>query len=67
MNMGGKLPVRPICSPGIISVASAIKPTKHDYYYFVADKNGKVYLTKTHTEHEKIISDLKAKDLWLEW
>ena len=33
----------------------------------VSNKNGRVYLTKTHEEHEKIISDLKAKDLWLEW
>ena len=67
MNMGGKLPLGPICNPGIESITSAINPTKHNYYYFVADKNGKVYLTKTHAEHEKIISDLKAKGLWLEW
>lgn len=67
MNMGGKLPVGPVSNPGIESISAAINPTKHKYYYFVADKNGKVYLAKTNAEHEKIISNLKAKDLWLEW
>ena len=65
--MKGKLPVGPICNPGIESIEAALSPTKHDYYYFVADKNGKVYLAKTHDEHEKIIKDLKTKGLWLEW
>ena len=66
-NMAGRLPIGPICNPGIESIVSALKPTKHNYYYFVADKNGKVYLTKTMTEHDKIIEDLKVKGLWLEW
>lgn len=66
-NMAGKLPVGPICNPGIESIVASINPTKHKYYYFVADKNGKVYLTKTNAEHERIIRDLKTKDLWLEW
>ena len=65
--MKGKLPVGPICNPSIESINAAINPSKSDYYYFVADKNGKVYLSKTNEEHEKIIKDLKAKDLWLEW
>ena len=65
--MAGKLPVGPVCNPSIESIEAAINPTKHNYYYFVADKNGKVYLTKTNAEHERIIADLKAKNLWLEW
>ena len=37
---------------------------EHDYYYFVADKNGKTYFTKTNGEHETVIADLKTKGLW---
>lgn len=66
-NMAGRLPIGPICNPSIESISSALKPTKHNYYFFVADKNGKVYLTKTMTEHDRIIEDLKTKGLWLEW
>lgn len=66
-NMAGKLPIGPVCNPGIESIAASINPSKHKYYYFVADKNGKVYFTKSNVEHEKLIRDLKTKGLWLEW
>ena len=66
-SMGGKLPVGPICNPSIVSIEAALNPSKHDYLYFVADKNGKVYLTKTYETHQKVIADLKDKGLWLEW
>ena len=66
-DMGGKLPVGPICSPSIESIHAALNPKSHNFYYFVADKNGKIYLSKNMNEHNRIISDLKAKDLWLEW
>ena len=35
--------------------------------YFVADKSGKVYFSKTNSEHNKIISELKTKGLWFEY
>ncbi len=66
-TMNGKLPVGPICNPSLVSVDAAINPTKHDYLYFVADKNGKVYLTKSYETHQKVINDLKNKGLWFEW
>ncbi len=66
-SMAGKLPVGPISNPSLISIEAALNPNSHDYYYFVADKNGKIYLTKTYETHNKVIADLKNKGLWFEW
>ena len=62
--MAGKLPVGPICSPSKDSISATMKPTKHDFYFFVADKNGKTYFTKTNAEHNATIADLKNQGLW---
>lgn len=66
-KMAGKLPVGPICIPGIESIEAAINPTSHNYYYFVADKNKKTYFSKTANEHNKIIKELKEDNLWYEY
>ncbi len=66
-NMAGKLPIGPICSPSIKSIDAALKPTEHDYYFFVADKNGKTYFTKTNAEHNQKIAELKRQGLWYEY
>ena len=58
------LPIGPIASVGIESLEAAIKPTQHDYYYFVADKNRKTYFSKTESEHNRIIRELYANGLW---
>ncbi len=63
-TMAGKLPVGPICNPSISSIEAVLYPTKTDYYYFVADKNGKTYFSKTISEHTNIISQLKRDGLW---
>lgn len=63
-EMSGKLPIGPIASPSKSSIEAAINPNKTDYLYFVADKNGEVYFATTLAEHEKIVSDLKNKNLW---
>ena len=63
-TMAGKLPVGPICNPSISSIEAAVRPAKNSYYYFVADKKGKVYFTKTYTEHNAKIAELKRKGLW---
>ena len=65
--MAGKLPVSPICNPGISSIEAAIEPTNHNYYYFVADKNGKTYFTKTDAEHVSKVRELKRNGLWIEY
>ncbi len=61
-NIG--LPVGPIGNPSIESIEAVLHPEKHDYYYFVNDCDGKLYLTKTQTEHNNIINKLKKEDNW---
>lgn len=64
-EMAGKLPVGPICNPSKESILASINPTKSDYYYFVADKNGNVYYTKTSSEHSAKVKELKEKGDWI--
>lgn len=66
-RMEGKLPVGPISSLSKSSIEAAIDPSSTDYLFFVADKNGKVYFSKTTSEHDRIISDLRTKGLWFEY
>lgn len=66
-GMEGKLPIGPICSVGKASIESAIEPNKTDYFFFVADKNGKLYFTKTNAEHEQIIEKLQSEGMWYEY
>ena len=63
-NMGGKIPIGPICNPSKIAIEAALDYTETDAYYFVADKNGKVYFTKNNTEHNQMINKLKKEGLW---
>ena len=65
--MAGKLPVGPICNPGIDSIVACIEPTNHSYYYFVADKNGKTYFSQTDYEHTSTVDRLKSEGLWIEY
>ncbi len=65
--MAGKLPVGPICNPSLSSIIAAIEPEEHDYYYFVADKNGKTYFNKTNDGHTKTVNKLIRDGLWIEF
>lgn len=65
--MAGKLPIGPICTPSKESILAVLNPSNHDYYYFVADKNGKTYFMKTGTEHDNMVAELKASGLWYEY
>ena len=65
--MNGKLPVSPVCNPGSDSIVASIEPTKHKYYYFVADKNGKTYFNETDSGHVKTVNKLKSEGLWIEY
>lgn len=64
-QMAGRLPVGPICNPSISSIEAAINPTKSDYLYFVADKNRNVYFTRSASEHEKKVQELKENGDWI--
>lgn len=59
-------PVGPIASPSYSSIIAAINPNKNDYWYFVADKNNKVYLSKTSSDQDAVIRRLKNQNLWPE-
>ena len=61
------LPVGPICNPGTDSINAAINPTEHEYFYFVADKNGKTYFNVDEYGHQKTIAELKQQGLWYEY
>ena len=58
------LPVGPICSPSLSSIVASLNPATTGYYYFVADKNGKLYYAINQEGHDKNISYLKDHDLW---
>lgn len=61
------LPVSPIDNPSIEAIEAALEPDKNDYFYFVADKNKKVYFSKNITEHNNQIAKLKKQGLWFEY
>lgn len=50
------LPIGPGNCPGAKSIEAALKPLKHDYYYFLSDIYGdnKTYYSNTLTEHNKL-------------
>ena len=58
------IPVGPICSPSLSAIVAAIKPADTKYFYFVSDKNGKLYFAVDEAGHQKNISYLKSHDLW---
>lgn len=64
-DMAGKLPVGPICNPSKESIDASINPTDNDYLFFVADKNKKIYYTKTEKEHLKTVAEIKERGDWI--
>lgn len=61
------LPISPVCNSSIMSIEAVLNPTKSNNYYFVADKNRKVYFSKNINEHNKTIAKLKRENLWFEY
>lgn len=59
-----KEPIGPICSPSLSSITAALNPADTKYYYFVADKNGKLYFAETYAKHVDNVNYLKNHDLW---
>ena len=66
-KLAGKLPIGPISMPSISSIEASINPTNNDYYYFVADKYGKTYFTKSYSEHNKLINRLEKDGKWFNY
>lgn len=65
ITMAGKMPIGPICNPSLSSLKASIEPTKSDYLYFVADKHGSIFYTRTLTEHEAKVKEIKDKGDWI--
>ncbi len=63
-SLAGKLPVGPISNPSIESIKAVLYPKISDYFYFVADKNGKTYFAKTYNEHLQNRDELIKAGLW---
>jgi len=66
-KMNGKLPIGPISNVSEMSIKAAIYPNKTDNLFFVADKYGKLYFTKTSYEHSKITNQLINSGMWIEF
>ncbi len=47
------LPPGPICSPGATAIKAALYPAVSDYYFFMHSPDGKIYLARTASEHQK--------------
>lgn len=65
VNMAGLLPIGPICNPAIENIKAVLNPKDNDYLFFVADKKGKVYYSKTEAEHNKKIKEIKESGNWI--
>lgn len=46
------LPIGAICCPGADAIYAALHPENTDYYYFLHDDEGKIYLARTADEHQ---------------
>lgn len=53
------LPVGPICCPGADAIYAALHPDSTDYYYFLHDKEGNIYLASTASEHQNNLQYLE--------
>ena len=49
------------------SIKAVLFTKKTDYYFFVSDKNRKVYFSKTLEEQNATIKKLKQEGKWFEW
>jgi UPF0755 protein len=47
------LPPGAICNPGAAAIEAALYPDSHQYYFFRHDKNGKIYMARTQSEHDQ--------------
>lgn len=63
-NMIGKVPIGPICSPSEESIKATFNYKKTENFFFVSDKNGKMYFTENEMQHDAKIEELIEAGLW---
>ena len=54
-----ELPVGPIANPGLDSIRAALYPAHTDFLYFVARRDGTHIFSRTLTQHERAIQEVK--------
>ena len=54
------LPPSPICIPGAAAWDAAFNPEYNEYYYYVADKDGRHQFAKTYKEHLNNIKQIRS-------
>ena len=54
------LPPGPICNPGYASLYAAAHPEQHNYYYYVAMRDGSLLFANSYEEHLTIIASWDA-------
>ncbi|MFA7689385.1 MAG: endolytic transglycosylase MltG, partial [Bacilli bacterium] len=65
-STAGKLTPGPIGLPGEKSIKAILYPEENDFLFFVSDKNGKTYFSKTNTEHEANKTKIRNDGNWIE-
>jgi len=50
------LPLGPINNPSLEAIEAVLRPTRTDYLFFIAGKDGKMYYARTNAEHEANIN-----------
>lgn len=59
------LPAGAICNPGADAIESALNPDATQYYFFRHDKNGKIYMAETISQHDangRTVNQVNAED-----
>jgi UPF0755 protein len=53
------LPPGPIANPGLASIAASVRPAGHEYLYYVARPDGSHVFSRTFSEHERAIREVR--------
>lgn len=59
------LPAGAICNPGSAAIEAALNPDTTQYYFFRHDKNGKIYMAETISQHDangRTVEQVNAED-----
>lgn len=59
------LPAGAICNPGAAAIEAALNPDTTQYYFFRHDKNGKIYMAETVSQHDangRTVNQVNAED-----
>lgn len=53
------LPPGPVNNPGKASIVAALFPEQHDFLFFVANRNGGHWFTRTYAEHQRFVREYR--------